>query len=191
MSSQGKEDKYILEYFGNEGTFLDIGAYHPEVFSNVRGLFDRGWTGILIEPSPSCFPALKEFYKGTGVEIYNCGINTYTGTMDLWDSNGDALSTTLDSHKDKWEKNYGSTFTKIQVDCFTIEDLFSKSQFKSFDFVSIDVENDQLGFDILRQIDLTDVRMVCIEIEERHLVKRYLDEFREIYSNAENILLAR
>lgn len=47
MPSQRSEDHFILEYFkdNDSGVFLDVGAYHPETFSNTRALFDKGWGG--------------------------------------------------------------------------------------------------------------------------------------------------
>jgi len=193
MNSQRDEEKHILEYFGDSGVFLDIGAYHPETFSNVRALFDRGWKGVCVEPSPKCCPVLKEFYKGTGVEVYECAIGNETGEIELYDSNGDALSSTDPEHVKKWEENHGTKFTKIKVLCYTIDDLIDLSQYKAFNFVSIDVENDRLGIDILKQIDLYSVGMICLECsyEHRKEVKTYMAGWKEVYSNAENILLCR
>lgn len=190
MYSQQEEEKFILEHFGNEGTFLDIGAYHYETFSNTRALYDRGWSGICVEPSPNCFPALQEFYNGTDVEVYNCAIGNGTGVIEFFDSNGDALSSTDPNHVKLWEKNYGSIFSKITVQCFTLEDLIERSFYKVFDFVSIDVENDTLGIDILKQLDLDSVKMICLECG-----CQYRDEVKlttgwyEVYSNAQNIIL--
>ena len=192
MYSQREEEKFILEYFGDEGTFLDIGAYHPETFSNTRALFDRGWSGICVEPSPNCYPTLKEFYKDTNVEVYNCAGGNETGVIEFYDSNGDALSSTDTDHVKLWEKNYGSVFSKIKVECFTLNDLIEKSIHKNFDFVSIDVENDRLGIDILKQLDLEKVDMICLECgyQHREEVKLYTD-WHEVYSNAENILMIK
>ena len=192
MYSQREEEKFILEYFGNEGTFLDIGAYHPETFSNTRALFERGWNGVCVEPSPNCFPTLEEFYNGTEVEVYNCAIGNENGTIEFYDSNGDALSSTDINHVKIWEANYGSVFSKITVNCLTLNNLIEKSQYKKFDFVSIDVENDRLGIDILKQLDLENVDMICLECsyQFRDEVKLYTD-WNEVYSNAENILMIR
>lgn len=35
--------------------FLDIGAWHPTIFSNTRALIELGWSGVIIEPSPGPF----------------------------------------------------------------------------------------------------------------------------------------
>ncbi len=193
--SQGSEEDFILEYFKDvqEGFFLDIGSYNPEIFSNVRALFERGWSGICIEPSNDPYNVLKEAYKGTDVEVFNCAIGTETGMFDFWDSNGDALSSTDPAHIKKWTENYGSTFTKTTKQFYTLEDLIEQSTYKSFNFVSIDVENDRLGIDILKQVELYSVGMVCLEVgyDLRGEVKSYMEGWKEIYSNAENILLCR
>lgn len=193
--TQREEQKYILEHFkdNKNGFFLDVGGYHPEVFSNVRALYNLGWTGVIVEPSDPCFSTLAEFYNGTGVEVYNCCIGTETGVFRFFDSNGDALSSTDKAHVKKWTENYGSKFTEITKQFYTLQDLITKSAYKSFNFVSIDVENDRLGIDILKQVNLYSVGMICLECsyDFRNEVKQYMSGWKEVYSNAENILLAR
>ena len=138
------------------------------------------------------FYHIKEFYKDSDVEVYNCAIGNKTGMIEFYDSNGDALSSTDKDHVKLWEKNYGSVFSKIKVECFTLNDLIKKSKHKNFDFVSIDVENDRLGIDILKQLDLVKVDMICLECgyQHREEVKLYTD-WHEVYSNAENILMIK
>ncbi len=193
--SQSDEQKYILDYFkdNESGFFLDIGSYNPEIFSNVRALFEKGWSGICIEPSDDPYNVLKEFYNGTGVEVYNCAIGNETGILPFFDSGGDALSSTDPAHVKKWTDNYDVTFTEITKQFYTLKDLIEQSQHKSFNFVSIDVENDRLGIDILKQVNLSSVGMICLECgyEFRAEVKRLMSGWKEVYSNAENILLAR
>lgn len=54
--SQYEEEQHILKALGGRvGTFMDIGAYHPMTFSNTRALFERGWSGVMVEPSPGPF----------------------------------------------------------------------------------------------------------------------------------------
>ncbi|KKN74662.1 hypothetical protein LCGC14_0388640 [marine sediment metagenome] len=193
--SQGEEEDYILEYFrdNQDGNFLDIGSYNPEIFSNVRALFEKGWTGICVEPSDDPFNVLKEAYKGTGVEVYNCAIGTETKIDEFFDSGGDALSSTDKDHVKKWTDDYDVTFTTTTKQFYTLEDLIAQSVYKSFNFVSIDVENDRLGIDILKQVQLYSVGMVCLECsyDLRSEVKEYMEGWKEVYSNAENILLCR
>jgi len=43
--SQYKEDEILRTLLGDSGYFLEIGAFHPFVFSNTRFLVERGWGG--------------------------------------------------------------------------------------------------------------------------------------------------
>ena len=54
LYSQNNEQTYILEAFAekSDGRFLDIGAYDAKLLSNTRALYERGWSGVMVEPSP-------------------------------------------------------------------------------------------------------------------------------------------
>ena len=58
MYSQYLEEQLILQAFetpSDAPVFLDIGAWHPTIFSNTRALIERGWAGVIVEPSPGPF----------------------------------------------------------------------------------------------------------------------------------------
>lgn len=54
MYSQFYEETFILKAVEKcEGSrFLDVGAFHPTDKSNTRALYEAGWSGVMIEPSP-------------------------------------------------------------------------------------------------------------------------------------------
>ena len=45
------EDVVLHYIFKNQskGIYLDIGCYHPSLFSNTKKLYDRGWKGVNID----------------------------------------------------------------------------------------------------------------------------------------------
>ena len=49
--SQWGEDIYINEFFKDkeEGIYLDIGCFHPVMYSNTNLLYQKGWSGINID----------------------------------------------------------------------------------------------------------------------------------------------
>lgn len=57
--SQSGEQAVILEAVGpgphRDARFIDIGCWDPITFSNTRALYELGWTGVMIEPSPGPF----------------------------------------------------------------------------------------------------------------------------------------
>ena len=42
------------------GFYIDIGAHHPTIDSVSLAFYERGWTGIDVEPVPDCAALLRE-----------------------------------------------------------------------------------------------------------------------------------
>ena len=195
--SQRDEEKYILAHFRNKpkGSILEIGAYDGISFSNTLALIEKGWVATLVEPSPTVFPALQKRFRGNKrVDLHNVAIGNECGRMDFYDSNGDAISSLFESEVKPWQ-DQGVNITKTKVDVIDYAELINRSLWKSFDFVNIDVEGDQLGFEILKQIPLDNVDMVCIEVggETRQQTRAYLagHNFELLHYTAENIIMVK
>lgn len=81
------EQEFIARFFSDtpKGYFVDIGAFNGVTFSNTRLLWERGWSGMLIEPDPDTFKQLQKAYApditGTDrVTLLNCAISVEDGT---------------------------------------------------------------------------------------------------------------
>lgn len=197
MYSQRDEEKYILAHFRNKdkGAILEIGAYDGKSFSNTLALIEKGWVATLVEPSPTVFPILKEFHKGNKkIDCHNVAIGTENKKMKFWDSNGDAVSSLYEEEARPWEA-HGVKFTEVEVDVITYHELNKRSLWKSFDFINIDVEGDRLGLEILQQIPMEGVQMVCIEAvgELRNETRRYLNGhgMEKLHETAENLIMVK
>ena len=59
--SQFGEDRFLARFFQNQsnGFYVDVGAYHPFNASNTFLLYDRGWSGINLEPAPDGLAELR------------------------------------------------------------------------------------------------------------------------------------
>jgi FkbM family methyltransferase len=198
--SQNNEQEIILEHLNNfnngfAGKFIDIGAYDPFVFSNTRCLYERGWRGYFIEPSPTCYAKFKETYKNdTRVQAFNFAIGTHDGTVTFYDSCGDAVSTTSIEHKVKWEQGANVTFTPIIVPCVAMQ-KFLNEHGADCDFISIDTEgtNYQL-FLLLPDAFLHRLKMICIEHDGynqhiEHKLKSF--GFKTVLTNNENLIMVK
>lgn len=204
MYSQNKEEQHILEYFGeNIGTILDIGANDGKTFSNSLALIEKGWQAVLVEPSPSTFEKLMALHKGTKNDVVcvKAAIGAYNGKTILHESGAHLkdksdfalLSTVNANEKIKWNN---VEFKEIEVDIITYESLQQLTKTKSFDFISIDCEGNDVM--VLKQINLTDTQLVCIEHNGNQIaleeVRNYCKEFglvKEIYFTGENIILGK
>jgi len=194
--SQRDEEKYILQYFKDKkGTLLEIGAYDGKTFSNTLALIEKGWFATLVEPSPTVYPVLSKRFAGTpNVKCLNLAVGNEEGELTFYDSNGDAISSLDKSEVQPWI-DQGAEITECKVNVVTYEGLLNKSFFKRFDFINIDVEGDQLGFDILKQIPLGATKLVCIECTGmiRKQINGYLRKqgFEFIHETHENIIMGR
>lgn len=190
--SQNNEELYILQCLSGiqNGRFLDIGAHDGVTFSNTRALWDKGWTGVYVEPAQEVVPMLKE-NAGPNCQIVEAAIGTTDGHMKFYSSNGDMVGTLCDSHKTLWSSQIN--FSETDVDVITIDTL-KKSIGTQFDFINIDVEG--VNIDVFKQFDWTVWTPTCVCIEyECHgefianTMKRY--GYEQVYVSSENIVFKR
>lgn len=196
MYSQNNEEKVILDYFGDHvGTFADIGANNGVTLSNTRALVEKGWKGILVEPSPAVWNDLKDSLR-PGVYAYPFAITTHNGEIVLHDSgplisqtDHSLVSTVVPSEMERFNKV--TTYTPVKVKCFRWKTFLNRVKYKTFDFISIDAEG--MDLEILKQIDLTDTKMVCVEWngKQKEEFVNACQGFNLIAENQENLIFAR
>lgn len=200
MYSQNLEEQYILEYFKDKvGTFLSIGENDGKTFSNVRALAERNWTGVMVEPSPKAFEKLKTLYDGhKGFYIYPFAISGHNGKAMLQESGplcsaaDVGLVSTFHQHeKERFQRTV--KYDPIEVKTFRWKTFLNRLKIKQFDFVSIDAEGSDL--EILSQMDLSQVQLICLEWNSKPEVKLafevYLTGFKLIYTSGENLIFGR
>ena len=196
--SQNREEDVIVQLFNantNVGHVLDIGAHNGSLFSNTLRLFELGWSGVCIEPSPCVFVDLLKLHgSNPKIALVNAAVTQTGGLVDFYDCGGDAVSTTQLAHKAKWENGYGSKFTKMIVNSVSFDSLFRKFGF-SFDFINLDVEGISAELFMampLRSLERT--RCLCIEHDSKmaeiqdHAAKF---GFSYVHHNGENVILWR
>lgn len=199
--SQNNEESIILEYFKGmkPGKFVDIGAFDPFKFSNVRALYEKGWSGILVEPSPDNFKRIEDHYKGEErIRVLNLAVGPETKMIDFYESIGDAVSTSNENHKEKWG-SAGVQYNKIQVPQVSVSYFMDKFCVVTFccdtDFLNIDTEatNFEL-FSLIPDVIWQGLKMLCIEhdLHDNEIEAKLTPfGFTRRYTNAENIILAK
>lgn len=204
--SQGLEEQVIIDFFGSYvGTFLDIGANDGITLSNTYQLAINKWSGVCIEPSPIAFDKLVNIHKPTkdnfGIYCFQYAIGNenkqvkfYSSGSHLTENDSDLLSTINLSDKEKWAST--TDFKEIEVDMITFGDLMKFSPYKSFDFISIDAEGNDIS--ILNQIDLNFLgcKLLCIEHNGDYKTLKLIIEIcskygltKQLLKNTENIIL--
>ncbi len=198
MYSQNREEEIIVQLFNAErqvGHFLDVGAYDGKTFSNTLRLAELGWSGVCVEPSPTVFPALLKLHgSNSKISLVNSAVAPASGFIDFYDCGGDAVSTTLEAHRDKWAKGFGSTYTKMTVWGITFADIFRQFGL-NFDFINLDVEGVSADLFMLLPLEkLTQTRCLCVEHDSKmaEIQERAAQfGFGYVHHNGENIILYR
>lgn len=191
--SQNKEEHFIIEYFnGKVGKCIDIGAFHPFKFSNTRRLIELGWSAVLVEPAPSLFKLFEELYStDNNITILNCAIGDTTDHVKFYESEGDAVSTTSEEHREKWGV---VPYKEITVPMMETTWFFNQ-YCKEVDFVSIDTEGtNMIVFRLIPDWVWQEIKLICVEHDGfYHEIKGKLIDFgfKEIHRNAENIILGK
>jgi FkbM family methyltransferase len=206
MYSQNKEEEIILQFFGDrKGTLLSIGENDGQTLSNSLRLIELGWNAVLVEPSPVAFSKMMRLHKDRKSHIIcvNAAVADKEGVFSFYESGthlkqGDtALLSTLDPEEMKrWEKS-GEQFQEIKVNVINYAGLLELAQpLNTFDFITIDAEG--VDMSILKQIDLSETQLICVEwnldLENKAKIQNYCSSFglnEVIYECAENLIIAR
>lgn len=169
--SQNDEQSRILNHFyGFTGTFLDIGANDGITLSNSYALTRLGWSGFLVEASPTAFERLLKTHSTQhNVSMFQLAVGSYDGEIILHESGellgtGDIalVSSTKDEELKRWE-SLNMSFKPVVVSCVTFETLLKRIGQPHFDFVTIDIEG--MEKEVVPQIDFNTLgtKMAIIE----------------------------
>lgn len=195
LYSQGNEEGIICEFFKDKiGSFLDIGAFDGQTFSNTRRLAELGWAGVCVEPCPVAFTALLRLYaKNPGVKLLNAAISPDGRITEFFFSGGDAISSMNLNHKTKWE-GQGVKYTPYTLKTMTVQEVL-KYFGNQFTFLNLDVEGD--NFEIFETIPLErldKLKMICIEHDSKINEIEAIASgqgFKRLAENAENLILVK
>lgn len=191
--SQYNEEAAILAAFGDHvGRFLEIGAYHPTQFSNTRALWERGWSGVMIEAAPGPMQALlREYGKDERIVLINAALGFERSIVKMW-ATDDAVSTTEAANYEQW-KQAGGFYGEFWTPVITLADVFN--QFGGgFDFVSIDTEGTSV--DVFHALMRTAAmpQVVCVEHDGRSIEVQQAAAakgYRTAEINGTNVVVSR
>lgn len=201
--SQNDEEAKILAHFESKPPaarrFLDIGAHDGVGFSNTRRLAELGWTGTLIEPSPSAFIKLMDLYQNQPEMqlVHAALVPDASRLLRFYDSRGDFVSTFDERQRAVWAmsnpRRAGVPYQPIYVAAMTCKMLFETLP-GPYPFVNLDVEG--INWELFQELPLQElgVEVACVEYQEK------LDEIEQcaarqgyarVHRTSENIILVR
>jgi len=165
--SQLGEDSLLHHFFKKQqsGFYIDIGAFHPEKYSNTCMLYKQGWSGINVDVSEQTVMLLKKS-RPSDISIHSA-VSDYNGSARAYMfDDGPCTVNTLDKESaDRWSKRAGMTYTEQDIQVTTLDSILKEyAAGKSIDFLNIDVEG--LEMQVLNGLDFStwNPKILAVEI---------------------------
>lgn len=164
--AQNREDVVLWRALGHvaQGRYVEVGANHPRLDSATRAFYDRGWSGVTIEPVPE-FAALQRAERPRD-HLVEAAVSSHgPGTLSLHVVPGTGLSTLVDSVSDQHQAS-GIEHVDLEVDTVRLDDTLDAagwSPAEPIHFALVDVEGAEA--DVLRSIDLAVWRPWVLVVE--------------------------
>ena len=144
----------------NKGFYVDVGAQDPQVESVTCAFYERGWSGINMEPVKEYFDKLNQ------ARPHDINLNVAAGRASefrtLHSFAGSGLST-LDAEISARHEAAGLTATESVVQVLTLTEVLKDSGRSPIHFLKIDVEGAE--GEVLEGLDLGRIRPWIIVVE--------------------------
>jgi FkbM family methyltransferase len=163
--AQNGEDVRLRRAFAGQptGFYIDVGANHPVAFSITKHFYERGWSGINVEPLPKQF-ALIEADRPRDVNL-NVGCSNQKGVLQLYAARGVASGmSTFTAQEVAEHQRKGFEFDEISSHVLLLSSICeTHAKERTIDFLSIDVEGHER--EVLEGADFSRFRPRVILVE--------------------------
>ncbi len=137
--AQNFEDVMLWRALGHvsRGFYIDVGANDPNLDSVTKAFYDRGWSGINIEPLPHHF---RELQRDRPRDINLClAVGAQEGEVEIWESDVRGWAS-VDADVIHTHAQQGHTGQLRRVPMQTLASICSEHAAPDIHFLKIDVE---------------------------------------------------
>src|SRR6266404_2897420 len=164
--AQNFEDVMLHRVFSGtkNGFYIDVGAWHPDLDSVTKHFYQRGWSGINIEPSRAYFKILTK-RRGRDTNL-NVAVGTAPGDLDFVEVAGSGISS-LRQDAISHAKRHGFASRRYRVPVITLQSVFEQyCRDKDVSFMKIDVEGSES--DVIESLNWKLYRPILVVVEAVH-----------------------
>ncbi len=140
--AQNAEDVVLWRALGHvkEGRYVDVGANHPRIDSVSRAFYERGWSGITVEPLADLM-ALHRAERPRDIQVQAAAAEADSDALTLHSVPGTGLSTIV-TEVDERNRKDGWPVEDIEVEARTLTRILGDAgdDFDEIHFMVIDLE---------------------------------------------------
>ena len=177
--SQNFEDVMLERCFADidHGYYIDVGAQHEEYDSVTKYFYDKGWSGINIEPLPEW---CQSFTRRERDIVIQCAAGSENKMVKINAVPNTGLSS-LSPINTKCIEEAGMQLEERQIQVKTLNSILESLEIKKkrFEFLKIDVEGFEL--EVFKGVDLFLYRpkIILCEVTQPNS-KKFVEEYEEI-----------
>lgn len=162
--AQNGEDIVLWRVLGHieKGIYVDVGAADPTEFSVTKAFYDRGWSGVNVEPAPEFADKLRE-QRPRDTTFALCA-GEVEGAITLHYVPGTGLSTVSDEHLDVISDG-NFAIVDLETEVQRLDKILHSAALggSEIHFLKVDVEGGEET--VLRSIDLQKWRPWVVLVE--------------------------
>ena len=171
--SQKAEDLLIQKILkGSSGVYLDIGCFHPIIYSNTYNLYKKGWSGANVDLSEKTIEAFSRFRPDDRNICMAIGNKTEVKKAYFMENGKKSpLNTLCPKTAEEWRKIFNKTPCERSVHVLTLGDFFTQEKLdvKSIDFLNVDIEGMDLTVIEQWPFEIARPKVICVENHARNI----------------------
>lgn len=161
------EDIVLEKLFRNQktGLYVDVGCFHPRLFSNTYKLWKRGWHGINIDPNPEVMSLYRhERPRDTNLEL---GVAKTAEEKVYYNFTNAGVNTFDEAHaKEKGAKEWNQLVSETKITCQPLSEILAEhTGGQTIDVLDVDVEG--MDLEVLQSSDWGRFRPRVVLVEDR------------------------
>lgn len=173
--SQFNEDLLLDLLLGlkDSGFYVDVGANDPAFNSNTKRFYERGWSGINVEPGLEAYERLAQA-RPKDVNLH-LGIGSKSGELTFYHIPADSTLSSFDAEAAQRMATYfGHSVTSVKVEVKPLSDVLAlHAAGRSIDFLSVDAEG--VDLDVLQSNDWNVHRPTIVMVEMNNQSKEIVE----------------